>query len=77
MTRHTTMVVGPTGGGKSVIIKTLCEAQTKYAHESIYVTLKFTSLLNFDKIPVTELCQFLLAIIILLQFSLWILIFNF
>ena len=29
MTRHTTMVVGPTGGGKSVIIKTLAEAQTK------------------------------------------------
>lgn len=24
------MVVGPTGGGKSVIIKTLAEAQTKY-----------------------------------------------
>ena len=31
MTRHTTMVVGPTGGGKSVVIKTLAEAQTKYA----------------------------------------------
>ena len=30
MTRHTTMVVGPTGGGKSVVIKTLAEAQTKY-----------------------------------------------
>ena len=29
MTRHTTMVVGPTGGGKSVVIKTLAEAQTK------------------------------------------------
>ena len=29
MTRHTTMVVGPTGGGKSVVIKTLCQAQTK------------------------------------------------
>ncbi|XP_028270606.1 dynein heavy chain 10, axonemal isoform X2 [Parambassis ranga] len=29
MTRHTTMVVGPTGGGKSVVIKTLCKAQTK------------------------------------------------
>jgi len=26
MTRHTTMVVGPTGGGKSVVIKTLAEA---------------------------------------------------
>ncbi|KAK5620023.1 Dynein heavy chain 10, axonemal [Crenichthys baileyi] len=29
MTRHTTMVVGPTGGGKSVVITTLCQAQTK------------------------------------------------
>uniref|UniRef100_A0A3B4UD57 Dynein axonemal heavy chain 10 n=1 Tax=Seriola dumerili TaxID=41447 RepID=A0A3B4UD57_SERDU len=29
MTRHTTMVVGPTGGGKSVVISTLCQAQTK------------------------------------------------
>ena len=29
MTRHTTMVVGPTGGGKSVIINTLAQAQTK------------------------------------------------
>ncbi|KAF0291565.1 Dynein heavy chain 10, axonemal [Amphibalanus amphitrite] len=27
-TRHTTMVIGPTGGGKSVIIKTLRDAQT-------------------------------------------------
>ncbi|XP_041585454.1 dynein heavy chain 10, axonemal isoform X1 [Vulpes lagopus] len=30
LTRHTTMVVGPTGGGKSVVINTLCQAQTKY-----------------------------------------------
>jgi dynein heavy chain len=29
LTRHTTMVVGPTGGGKSVIIQTLSRAQTK------------------------------------------------
>uniref|UniRef100_A0A3B3TNK4 Dynein axonemal heavy chain 10 n=1 Tax=Poecilia latipinna TaxID=48699 RepID=A0A3B3TNK4_9TELE len=29
MTRHTTMVVGPTGGGKSVVISTLCQAQTR------------------------------------------------
>lgn len=27
-TRHTTMVVGPTGGGKSVVIQTLAKAQT-------------------------------------------------
>ncbi|XP_014779882.1 dynein axonemal heavy chain 10 isoform X2 [Octopus bimaculoides] len=29
MTRHTTMVVGPTGGGKSVVIKALVNAQTR------------------------------------------------
>ena len=28
MTRHTTMVVGPTGGGKTVALGTLCRAQT-------------------------------------------------
>ena len=29
LTRHTTMVVGPTGGGKSVVINALARAQTK------------------------------------------------
>ncbi|PSN53000.1 Dynein heavy chain 10 [Blattella germanica] len=28
MTRHSTMIVGPTGGGKTVVIKTLGRAQT-------------------------------------------------
>ncbi|KAG7199558.1 hypothetical protein KM043_014169 [Ampulex compressa] len=28
MTRHSTMVIGPTGGGKTVVIETLCRAQT-------------------------------------------------
>uniref|UniRef100_A0A8C4QT87 Dynein heavy chain hydrolytic ATP-binding dynein motor region domain-containing protein n=1 Tax=Eptatretus burgeri TaxID=7764 RepID=A0A8C4QT87_EPTBU len=29
MTRHTTMIVGPTSGGKSVILSTLCQAQSR------------------------------------------------
>ncbi|NXC37428.1 DYH10 protein, partial [Campylorhamphus procurvoides] len=29
LTRHTTMIVGPTGGGKSVVINALCQAQNK------------------------------------------------
>ena len=37
MTRHTTMIVGPTGGGKSVVIKTLVEAQTKLAFITLHL----------------------------------------
>ncbi|KAG5320172.1 DYH10 protein, partial [Pseudoatta argentina] len=28
MTRHSTMIIGPTGGGKTVVVETLCRAQT-------------------------------------------------
>ena len=35
ITRHSTMVVGPTGGGKSTVINTLVQAQTRYAKSSI------------------------------------------
>lgn len=47
MTRHTTMVVGPTGGGKSVVISTLCQAQTKSV--SFYFTFFITSLIPCQK----------------------------
>uniref|UniRef100_A0A3Q3B280 Dynein axonemal heavy chain 10 n=1 Tax=Kryptolebias marmoratus TaxID=37003 RepID=A0A3Q3B280_KRYMA len=36
MTRHTTMIVGPTGGGKSVLISTLCQTQTLGLHTKLY-----------------------------------------
>eukprot|EP00892_Ulva_mutabilis_P000668 jgi/Ulvmu1/10601/UM065_0057.1 len=49
MTRHTTMVVGQTGGGKSVIINTLAKAQSKLGT----VTKLFT--LNPKAIPISEL----------------------
>ena len=43
LTRHTTMIVGPTGGGKSVVINTLAQAQTKYLPD-IYVCIISLSL---------------------------------
>lgn len=46
MTRHTSMVVGPTGGGKSVVISTLCQAQTRSV--LVYFTKLYTTLLMFD-----------------------------
>ena len=49
LTRHTTMVVGPTGGGKSVIIQTLSRAQTKLG----YPTKLFT--INPKAQPTSEL----------------------
>ncbi|XP_067862341.1 dynein axonemal heavy chain 10 [Heptranchias perlo] len=49
MTRHTTMVVGPTGGGKTVVINTLCQAQTRLG----LVTKLYT--LNSKAVSVIEL----------------------
>ncbi|XP_069789574.1 dynein axonemal heavy chain 10 isoform X2 [Narcine bancroftii] len=49
MTRHTTMIVGPTGGGKTVVINTLCQAQTRMS----LVTKLYT--LNAKAISVIEL----------------------
>nr|XP_031841739.1 dynein heavy chain 10, axonemal [Nomia melanderi] len=34
MTRHSTMVVGPTGGGKTVVIQTLCRAHTRLGRQT-------------------------------------------
>ena len=49
LTRHTTMVVGETGGGKSVIINTLARAQTAMgSNTKLHV-------LNGKSIPVSEL----------------------
>ncbi|KAJ1557345.1 Dynein heavy chain 10, axonemal, partial [Nowakowskiella sp. JEL0078] len=49
LTRHTSMVVGPAGGGKSVVINTLAQAQTKLGiHTKLYV-------LNAKAVTVSEL----------------------
>lgn len=39
MTRHTTMVVGPTGGGKSVVINTLAQSQTRLGTQTKLYTI--------------------------------------
>jgi dynein heavy chain len=39
LTRHTTMVVGQTGGGKTVIINTLARAQTKMGTKTTLHTI--------------------------------------
>ena len=39
MTRHTTMVVGQTGGGKTVILNTLARAQTKLGKKTTLFTI--------------------------------------
>ncbi|RKO94122.1 dynein heavy chain and region D6 of dynein motor-domain-containing protein [Blyttiomyces helicus] len=49
LTRHTSMVVGPTGGGKSVVIETLAKAQTKLGISTKLYTL------NAKAVTVAEL----------------------
>lgn len=49
LTRHTSMVVGPAGGGKTVVIEALAKAQTKLGtHTKLYV-------LNAKAVSVAEL----------------------
>jgi KaiC/GvpD/RAD55 family RecA-like ATPase len=49
MTRHTTMVVGQTGGGKTVILNTLARTQTKLGKKTTLFTI------NPKAISVSEL----------------------
>ncbi|KAK3792441.1 hypothetical protein RRG08_045982, partial [Elysia crispata] len=49
MTRHTTMLVGPTGGGKSVVLNTLAQAQTRLGNHTKLYTI------NPKERPVVEL----------------------
>jgi dynein heavy chain, axonemal len=49
LTRHTTMVVGPTGGGKTVVLQTLTQAQTKLGKPTKLFVI------NPKAIPVSEL----------------------
>ncbi|GFR93516.1 dynein heavy chain 10, axonemal, partial [Elysia marginata] len=49
MTRHTTMLVGPTGGGKSVVLNTLAHAQTRLGSPTKLYTI------NPKERPVVEL----------------------
>ncbi|GFO07644.1 dynein heavy chain 10, axonemal [Plakobranchus ocellatus] len=49
MTRHTTMLVGPTGGGKSVVLNTLAHAQTRLGTHTKLFTI------NPKERPVVEL----------------------
>lgn len=39
LTRHCTMIVGPTGGGKSVVLSTLVKAQTSMGKPTRCITL--------------------------------------
>jgi dynein heavy chain len=48
LTRHTTMIVGPTGGGKSVVLNTLCQTQTNMGlHTKLTV-------INAKMVPLAE-----------------------
>lgn len=39
MTRHSTMIVGPTGGGKTVVVQTMGKAQTLMGIPTKIITL--------------------------------------
>lgn len=52
MTRHSTMIVGPTGGGKSVVIHTLAQSQTSLGQPTKLYTLnpKVSSIIERNNI---------------------------
>lgn len=50
MTRHSTMIVGPTGGGKSVVIQTLAQAQTALGLPTKMFTLN-------PKVSTVQMCS--------------------
>ncbi|CAF1082209.1 unnamed protein product [Didymodactylos carnosus] len=53
MTRHSTMIVGPTSGGKTVILNTMADAQTKLGNKTLLYVL------NPKAMTVIELYGFL------------------
>lgn len=54
MTRHTTMIVGPTGGGKSVVLNTLAQAQTKY-YSRLTSNLSLSLFVNVDTFEIVNI----------------------
>ena len=64
MTRHSTMIVGPTGGGKTVVINTLCQAQTKLGLNTKLYTLnpKACSVIELYGKKETKLSQMIIYV---------------